>query len=125
MAFIITILPTMGLLFLDPTLAPYIESQYGVGPFLIGIVFAANSLLYMVFCPICSIITIKVENNKILLFGGCLVQGLSFLFLGPDSQLLFQMEKRFWISIIANSVMGIAITFIYIPIIPEFLELLE
>lgn len=82
--YVVTILPTLGVLFLDPTLEPFVVNQYKVSPSTAGVMFALNAFAYVVLCPLGSYLIVKVPNVRLMLFFGVLATGICFIIMGPD-----------------------------------------
>ena len=115
-------LPTCGLLFLDPTLGPYLSSEYFLSSDQIGLVFGLNSILYITLCPLFSRYITRLKNKRICLLLGCLINGTAFICLGPDS--LTQLPQELLYTCIASAIIGFGSIFLYIPVMPELLTLI-
>ncbi len=81
------IVVTCGVLSLDPTLGPYLKQEYGKDAAVIGVIYAINNILYMIICPMTSLLAIKLSNNNILIFLGIFISGVSYFFIGPNQEI--------------------------------------
>jgi hypothetical protein len=70
--------------YIDPTLEPYVEEEFGMGSSVVGMIFFAGSLVYMILCPVASLISRKIYSYRLLLFIGSVFQGLSMFLIGPS-----------------------------------------
>lgn len=125
MVILMTMVPAVGLLFLDPTLAPYLESSYSLESGIIGLIFAATSLLYVALCPLGSAIVRRLQNNRVLLFAGCFFIGIGFIWLGPSPDLCFGVSRQLWVTVVANLLIGVSNIFSFIPVVPELINILD
>lgn len=82
--YMMTVVPTLGIQFLDPTLGPFVQSFYHKNSTVVGIMFSLTSFTYIILCPAGSRIIQRSKNIKLLLFFGCLLTGVSFLLIGPN-----------------------------------------
>ena len=118
---ILVFFPTSLVGFLDPCLAPFAQKEYGLSASVVGIVFFAGAMLYIISLPIVGLLTKKFRAYKKLLFVGALLSGTSMLIMAPSLGL---PKSSVWM-FIAQGFLNIGNSFIYIPVIPDMIDTLE
>ncbi|EGR27815.1 lipase family protein, putative [Ichthyophthirius multifiliis] len=120
--YILILLPSCGLLFLDPTMGIYFNKVYGLDDLWVGLLFSVGTVTYLILSPLGTYMIKYVKNYSLLLFIGTFITGLSFIFLGPDP--LLGIPSKLYITCIANVFIGVATLFIYIPALPQLYKIL-
>ncbi|KAM3143694.1 hypothetical protein pb186bvf_004190 [Paramecium bursaria] len=116
--------------YFQPILAIYYDQQYGIGPDTVGYVLTIVTSFYILGCYLTGKVT-KDKYKRIVkqliyvqtVFVGLLSFGVSFMFIGPDSNLI-GVPHLLWVSLVAQAVLGITTGPAYIPSMPLLNEFL-
>ena len=65
----------------------------------------------------------KIINKRMLILFGLLCFFIGFIFIGPDP--IFNINKRIWIMIIAEVIIGLGSAFIFPTMMPEMVDTLR
>lgn len=120
--FFLAVVPTIGMMYLDPTLAPFLKDKFNIDPSIIGIVFGVMPIFYGGLCPLGGLLIKRVNKNLFMIFLGCFFTGLFFIFIGPYSSLLFGLKKKLWLTVTSNAMIGASNVLLYNPIVPEIIR---
>jgi len=106
-----------GPAYLDPVLAPHLESGYGLSKLMIGVMFALPFLGYTSAVKGQTMLPKKFDRRIVLLIG-LFIEGVAFFFIGPS----FGMPNELYLVIIGLSLIGLGSAWAYLPSLPYMID---
>ena len=111
--------------YIDPTLEPYVDEQFHMGSAVVGMIFFAGSMVYMLLCPVGSLLAKKVYSYRLLLFLGSLLNGFAMLLIGPSTTVFgIKDPASFW-PFLGEGVMQLGAILFFVPVLPEIMDTLQ
>ena len=109
-------------LYVEPILAVYLNSEFGLSNAVIGVFFLLSAVTYVIGAPLSSYLSKHMNRRYIIFFAFVLMTTQSAL-LGPSSLLLLPNSLVF--VTIGDVLIGFCLSFALIPLLSELIELLE
>ncbi|XP_059154920.1 MFS-type transporter SLC18B1-like [Physella acuta] len=104
---------SLGILFLDPTLAKHLE-QFNLSTGIIGLIFFITPCLYAITSPIWGYISDSKNINGSLITLGNLMCGIGLIIVGPSPYLPF-LPSELWVIIIGLVILGMFYALAIVP----------
>ncbi|XP_065192968.1 MFS-type transporter SLC18B1-like [Sycon ciliatum] len=112
------LLSASALGFLDPSLSPYLDKEFGLSPSKIGLVFLTGAGVYAILAPLVGFIGDKYSTRPLIPLG-LLLTGVSYQLLGPSP--LLGLQPALWRTICGLALMGSGIALSLVPTSPDML----